>query len=250
MPLNISITDYGVGNLYSIRRSLESCGANVKVIGDMKDLKDAECIVFPGVGAFDRTMEKLLPVREEICEMLRAGTPALGICIGTQILFEGSDEGKSPGLGLFKGRVEKLDCKMIPHMGWNQVESKDPLLDGIPDNNFYFVHSYYGNPKEEGITLGTTEYEGKCSNPSSGNTTPTVPNSILRRAAHREGRCCVTSYHSRRVNCESHPCSRCLGPSGSTAGRRQTGQSADRNARPFEGRPDVGRQRCRLSSFG
>lgn len=161
MPLNISITDYGVGNLYSIRRSLESCGANVKVIGDMKDLKDAECIVFPGVGAFDRTMEKLLPVREEICEMLRTGTPALGICIGTQILFEGSDEGKSPGLGLFKGRVEKLDCKMIPHMGWNQVESKDPLLDGIPDNNFYFVHSYYGNPKEEGITLGTTEYEGK-----------------------------------------------------------------------------------------
>ncbi len=160
MPLNISITDYGVGNLYSIRRSLESCGANVKVLEDMKDLRDAECIVFPGVGAFDATMKKLLPMREEICDMLKNGTPALGICIGMQILYEGSDEGTSPGLGLYKGRVEKLPCKMIPHMGWNQVRSEDPLLEGIPDNNFYFVHSYYGNPKEDGITLGTTEYEG------------------------------------------------------------------------------------------
>ena len=160
MPLNISITDYGVGNLYSIRRSLESCGANVKVLGDMKDLRDAECIVFPGVGAFDATMKKLLPMREEICDMLKSGTPALGICIGMQILYEGSDEGTSPGLGLYKGRVEKLPCKMIPHMGWNQVRSGDPLLEGIPDDNFYFVHSYYGNPKEDGITLGTTEYEG------------------------------------------------------------------------------------------
>ena len=160
MPLNIHITDYGVGNLYSIRRSLENCGANVKVIGDMKELRDAECIVFPGVGAFDKTMEKLLPYREEICSRLEDGIPALGICIGMQILFEGSDEGKSPGLGLFKGRVEKLGAEVIPHMGWNQVVSDDPLIKGIEDNNYYFVHSFYGNPKEDGITLGTTEYEG------------------------------------------------------------------------------------------
>jgi glutamine amidotransferase len=161
MPLNISITDYGVGNLYSIRRSLESCGANVKVIDNMAELRDAECIVFPGVGAFDATMTKLLPMREEVCDMLRGGMPALGICIGMQILFEGSDEGRSPGLGLYEGRVEKLPCRMIPHMGWNQVVSDDPLLDGVPDDNFYFVHSYYGNPKEDGITLGHTEYEGR-----------------------------------------------------------------------------------------
>ena len=160
MPLNIHITDYGVGNLYSIRRSLENCGANVKVVGDMSELRDAECIVFPGVGAFDKTMEKLLPYREEICDMLKNGTPALGICIGMQILFEGSEEGRSPGLGLYEGRVRKLPSKMIPHMGWNQVESDDPLLEGIKDNNYYFVHSYYGSPKEGGITLGSTEYEG------------------------------------------------------------------------------------------
>jgi len=161
MPLNITITDYGVGNLYSIRRSLEACGANVRVIGDISEIRDAECIVFPGVGAFDKTMEKLIPHREEICDMLRSGTPALGVCIGMQILFEGSDEGTSPGLGLYKGRVRKLDSKVIPHMGWNQVETDDPLLEGVPDNNFYFVHSYYGSPEEEGITLGDTEYEGE-----------------------------------------------------------------------------------------
>ncbi len=160
MPLSIHITDYGVGNLYSIRRSLENCGAKVTVVEDIKDLMDAECIVFPGVGAFDKTMEKLLPYRDQICDMLRGGMPALGICIGMQILFEGSEEGKSPGLGLYKGRVEKLDRETIPHMGWNQVVSDDPLLNGTPDNNYYFVHSYFGNPKED-ITLGTTEYEGK-----------------------------------------------------------------------------------------
>ena len=161
MSLRISITDYGVGNLYSIRRSLESCGAQVSVIEDMSELRDAECIVFPGVGAFDRTMQKLLPYKDEICDMLRGGMPALGICIGMQILFEGSDEGESPGLGLMKGRVRMLDREMIPHMGWNQMSTDDPLLEGIPDNNFYFVHSYYADPAEEGITLGYTEYEGE-----------------------------------------------------------------------------------------
>lgn len=159
MPLNISITDYGVGNLYSIRRSLENCGANVTIVEDMSNLKDAECIVFPGVGAFDKTMEKLLPYRDEIRAKMIDGTPVLGICIGMQILFEGSDEGSSPGLGLFKGRVKKLSAKTIPHMGWNQVVSKDPLLAGTSDSNYYFVHSYYGEPDED-ITLGTTEYEG------------------------------------------------------------------------------------------
>ncbi len=159
MSLKISITDYGVGNLYSIRRSLEVLGADVTIVRDMKDLKDAECIVFPGVGAFDKTMEKLTPYRDEIRSKLIDGTPALGICIGTQILFDGSDEGCSAGLGLFSGRVVKLQCQMIPHMGWNQVDSGDPLMNGVTDPNFYFVHSYYGDPIDESIVVGVTDYE-------------------------------------------------------------------------------------------
>lgn len=160
MSLKVTITDYGVGNLYSIRRSLEMCGAEVEVITDMSKLMDAECIVFPGVGAFNKSMERLLPHIDGIRGKLESGTPALGICIGMQILYEGSDEGTSSGLGIYQGRVEKLACRMVPHMGWNQVESDDPLMDGVPDNNFYFVHSYYGNPVDTSIIRGTTTYEG------------------------------------------------------------------------------------------
>ena len=160
MPLNITLTDYGVGNLYSIRRSLENCGAHVDVVRDMERLLDAECIVFPGVGAFDRTMEKLQPYREDVCRMLSEGTPALGICIGMQIMFEGSSEGTTPGLGFYKGRVVPLQGRIVPQMGWNTVESSDPLMDGIEDRHFYFAHSYRGAPDED-ITIGTTDYEGE-----------------------------------------------------------------------------------------
>ena len=159
MPLNVTLTDYGVGNLYSIRRSLENCGARVRVVTDMRDVLDAECVVFPGVGAFDRTMEKLQPHREEIRDMLLSGTPALGICIGMQIMFRSSAEGTAPGLGVLEGDVVPLRGKVIPHMGWNQVESTDPLFDGIGDRNFYFAHSFRGNPSED-VTVGRTEYEG------------------------------------------------------------------------------------------
>jgi len=161
MPLNITITDYGVGNLYSIRRSLEKCGANVHIISDMSELADAECIVFPGVGAFDATMRKMLPYKEAIREKLKSGTPALGICIGMQILFESSEEGTVPGIGLYDGKVVKLGSKMTPHMGWNTVESEDGLLDGVEDRHYYFVHSYRGSPTDAGIIVGTTEYDGE-----------------------------------------------------------------------------------------
>lgn len=160
MSLKVTITDYGVGNLYSIRRSLEMCGAQVEVISDMSGLEDAECIVFPGVGAFNRSMERLLPYADVIRERISSGVPTLGICIGMQIMFEGSDEGTSPGLGIYGGRVERLPCRVVPHMGWNQVDGDDPMMEGITDRNFYFVHSYYGNPSEGSVTVGTTEYEG------------------------------------------------------------------------------------------
>ena len=81
MSLKVTITDYGVGNLYSIRRSLEMCGAQVEVITDMSKLADAECIVFPGVGAFNKSMERLLPYRDMIRERISSGVPILGICI-------------------------------------------------------------------------------------------------------------------------------------------------------------------------
>ena len=158
--LSISLADYGVGNLHSLRKSLEICGAKVIVVSDMKDLLDAECIAFPGVGAFDKTMEKLLPYREQILDRLRSGTPCLGICIGAQIMMQGSEEGSSPGIGVMEGKVVKLKAERIPQMGWNTVDTDDELFNGIENRYFYFAHSYHGEPTEKDVVKGTTEYEG------------------------------------------------------------------------------------------
>ena len=160
MALNIVMADYGVGNLHSIKKALENCGATVEVVTDMKNLLDAECVVLPGVGAFDKTMERLLPYREDIVKKLNSGTPCLGICIGMQIMFESSAEGVEPGLGFLGGRVVRLEAPRVPHMGWNQVQCNDKLFRGISSPYFYFAHSYHGSPKED-VTIGTTEYFGR-----------------------------------------------------------------------------------------
>ncbi len=159
--LNISLVDYGVGNLHSLRKALELCGANATVVTDMKQLLDAECIAFPGVGAFDKTMEKLLPFKSEIRKKLENGTPAIGICIGTQIMMDGSDEGKSPGIELINGRVVKLLSPQVPEMGWNVVETEDSLFEGIESKHFYFAHSYRCAPIDNSVVKGITEYDGE-----------------------------------------------------------------------------------------
>jgi glutamine amidotransferase len=157
MSLRITLADYGVGNLHSIRKALELCGAEVNVVEDMSLLPEAECIVLPGVGAFDRTMERLLPFKEEIVSRLTDGVPCLGICIGMQILFQESDEGLSPGLGYLHGRVVRLKAPRIPHMGWNQVISDDPIMNNVADPHFYFAHSFHGRP-EDYSDVGHTDY--------------------------------------------------------------------------------------------
>ena len=159
MRLKVSLADYGVGNLHSVKKALELNGAKVDVVTEMKDLLDAECIIFPGVGAFDMTMKKLLPYKDEIAEHLKSGIPALGICIGLQIMFDSSEEGQSKGLGIFEGRIKRLTAEMIPHMGWNEVVSSDELMSGIEDRMFYFAHSYHCSAVDTKTAIGTTEYE-------------------------------------------------------------------------------------------
>jgi len=160
MPLRVMLADYGVGNLHSIRKALENCGAVVTVTEDMSLLTQAECIVLPGVGAFDRTMERLLPFREDVVERLNDGVPCLGICIGMQIMFEFSEEGEGPGLGFLRGRVRRLRAPRVPHMGWNRVVTDDPIMDGVPDDHFYFAHSFFGDP-DNGSAVGFTDYYGR-----------------------------------------------------------------------------------------
>jgi imidazole glycerol-phosphate synthase subunit HisH len=158
--VRVSIADYGVGNLHSIKKALELAGAAPVIESNMRNLVSAEVIVFPGVGAFDSAMEKLLPYKDLLVDRLAAGTPCLGICIGAQILFERSEEGKGPGLGFIQGPVVRLKAERIPHMGWNEVMSQSNEFKGVPSPYFYFAHSYHGQPVED-VTIATTDYFGE-----------------------------------------------------------------------------------------
>lgn len=161
----ITIIDYGMGNLRSVEKALEKVGGDVKVSRDPDDVRRADAIVLPGVGAFGDAMDNLRKrgLVEAIREEVAAGKPFLGICLGLDLIFEESDEhGLHEGLGLLPGRVELLPTKLkIPHIGWNDVSIRKPsrLLDGVPDGSyFYFVHSYVVVPLQDSDILCTTDY--------------------------------------------------------------------------------------------
>ena len=165
----IVIVDYGMGNLRSVQKGLEKVGVETLVTSDPKEVKTATGIVLPGVGAFrDATVNlKKRGLDEVVIEGIRQQKPFLGICLGLQLLFEYSEEGGSPeqgypqGFGIIKGEVVHLprDVK-VPHIGWNLIhkQKEAPLLQGVPDETFfYFVHSYYARPKED-VVATTTDY--------------------------------------------------------------------------------------------
>ena len=170
----IALIDYGVGNLYSVEKALKFVGGEVKVTNSAADLKNAEKLVLPGVGAFGDCMKNLeaTGLIPTILEQVLTHKPLLGICVGLQILFERSEESPNvKGLGVFKGEVKKIraDGLKIPHMGWNsiQIGRKDnlikfgasKLLAGLEGKNyFYFVHSYHAVPSNENLVTATTNY--------------------------------------------------------------------------------------------
>lgn len=160
--MKASIMDYGVGNLHSISKGLERAGAIVEVVSNPSELADAECIVFPGVGAFGAAMQVLNPVLPSLRRKISLGTPVLGVCLGMQILFERSEESEGEGVGVLKGEVRRLTEGRIPQMGWNDVLSdEDPLFADIPrSTKFYFANSYVCRP-EENIAVSQTDYGGK-----------------------------------------------------------------------------------------
>jgi glutamine amidotransferase len=160
--MRMSIADYGVGNLHSISKGLERAGAIVEVVSDMSKLADAECIVFPGVGAFGAAIDKLKPVLLDIRSSILSGTPALGVCLGMQIMFDKSEESSGEGIGLFKGEVKKLRASRVPQMGWNDVTWRDdPMFDAVPKGSqFYFANSFVCHPSEK-VSVAETEYGEK-----------------------------------------------------------------------------------------
>lgn len=165
----VAVIDYGVGNLFSLKSSFSAIGEDVTVTGNPKEIKKADRIILPGVGAFGDAAKKLKlsGLDEVLTEEAEKGTPIMGICLGMQLLFEKSYEyGVHQGLGLIKGDVVPLSEKIpsglkIPHIGWNELIIKDassPIFKRIGDGaHVYFVHSFYAANCEESV-IADTEY--------------------------------------------------------------------------------------------
>ena len=165
----IAVVDYGVGNLFSLASSLKSVGADILVTGDARDLRNADRIVLPGVGAFADAAAKLSvnDLDQVLKEEAAKGKPIMGICLGMQMLFEKSYEyGEHTGLGFIPGSVRPISdvidpALKIPHIGWNALhfsENRHPIFKDLNEGDFvYFVHSYYGADCAESI-IATTEY--------------------------------------------------------------------------------------------
>ncbi|WP_297965370.1 imidazole glycerol phosphate synthase subunit HisH [uncultured Anaerovibrio sp.] len=163
----IAIIDYGVGNLFSVEKAFAQFTDDVQVTSDQAAIEQAEKLVLPGVGEFGACMKNLVASGLIPTSMKRisAGVPLLGICVGLQVLFDGSEESPdAKGLGVFRGMVRKINAPglKVPHMGWNSVEVSQPglgLFKDIPETPyFYFVHSYHAVPEDSSIVAAVTEY--------------------------------------------------------------------------------------------
>lgn len=162
----IALVDYGAGNLRSVENAVSTLGYRSIITNRSSAILDADAVILPGVGAATDAMANLdkFGLTDTIRQVVKAGHPFLGICIGLQILFDITEEGGlQKCLGIIPGKVRKLTGSMkIPHMGWNQVKqlTKHQIFTGIPDNtNFYFVHSYFCIPDNDAVVIATTDYD-------------------------------------------------------------------------------------------
>lgn len=168
----IAILDYRAGNLTSVERALKYLGFPCEVTDSHEKIRQAERIIFPGVGAAGKSMQDLksLGLDWVLRERFETGIPILGICVGLQVLFDFSEENETPCLGILPGRVVRFpldlrdsrgDILKIPHMGWNEVQllGEHPVFEDVPEaSEFYFVHSYYPEPAELKHIVCRSEY--------------------------------------------------------------------------------------------
>ncbi len=163
----IAVIDYDMGNLHSACKGLEKVGATPKITDSPLDLEKADAIVLPGVGAFDPAVQQIRKrgLEKPIQKAVESGKPFLGICLGLQILFDSSSEGKEPGLGIIAGKVNRFRSEpniTIPHMGWNELEFHQPhhpMWQGLGSHpQVYFVHSYYVEPEDTCVIAATVTH--------------------------------------------------------------------------------------------
>ncbi len=163
----IAVVDYDMGNLHSVCKGLEKAGANPRITDSPIVIQQADAVVLPGVGAFDPAVQHLRSRKLEkpIRDAIASGKPFLGICLGLQILFESSEEGVEPGLGIIQGKVRRFRPEpgiTVPHMGWNQLNYEQPktiLWEHLPANPWvYFVHSFYVDPINPQVKAATVTH--------------------------------------------------------------------------------------------
>ena len=160
----IAIIDYDAGNLKSVQKALDFLHQECVITRDFHEIRQADKVILPGVGSFGEAMAQLkkYELDKVIQEVAEEKKPFLGICLGLQLLFEGSDEAPGvKGLGFFKGQVRLLHTELkIPHMGWNKLElrSPSPLLEGADGEYVYFVHSFHAEPEDRSIITSVCDY--------------------------------------------------------------------------------------------
>jgi len=160
--VNLAIFDYGAGNIFSLKNSLEKTGAIVDVITNFDKPNIYSGLLLPGVGNFDPAIKSIHKSKTDFHNYVKDNTPVLGICLGMEMFFEKSEEGHEKGLGVIKGDVVILPQSMkVPHMGWNNLEIKKSgkILEGIRDNAWvYFVHSYRAKPANNDVIIAESDY--------------------------------------------------------------------------------------------
>ncbi|MGB3495402.1 MAG: imidazole glycerol phosphate synthase subunit HisH [Elainellaceae cyanobacterium] len=165
--VSIAVIDYDMGNLHSACKGLEKAGATPHVTDSAADLDRADAVILPGVGAFDPAIQQLRSrdLIQPIKDVIAKGTPFLGICLGLQILLDGSEEGVEPGLGVVPGMVRRFHPEpsiTIPQIGWNQLDltqPESPLWADLPASPWvYFVHSFYADPADASVRAATVTH--------------------------------------------------------------------------------------------
>jgi len=159
--VNVAIFDFGAGNIFSLKNSFENAGASVDVINNFDKPNEYSGLLLPGVGNFDPAIKSITHSKTGFKDFVK-NTPVLGICLGMEMFFEKSEEGKEKGLGIMDGDVIVLPNTMkVPHMGWNNLEIKKPgkLLEGVENGSWvYFVHSYIIRPNSDDIITAESDY--------------------------------------------------------------------------------------------
>ena len=158
--MRVTVFDYGAGNLHSIAKAVTAVGGDVRVEMDSRRLTDTDFLVLPGVGSFSPAAARLTPVAAQLRTAIEGGLPVLGVCLGMQLLFDGSDEGPGEGLAVFSGRVERLRAVRVPQIGWNSLaDVSDEAIARSPLTSAYYANSYVCRPAEMSVVTAWSTHD-------------------------------------------------------------------------------------------